>query len=341
MKQLILLISALLLLSQCGEYKKLALGRDERIVTFCSDSIWPEIEDTLRSAVEYTIRTPQEEKIFFIGKTSPKDFESYRFSKNICLIASLDQNDESTKFIKKFISEEALILINNDQKYFFPIKNHLAQRQLFLMIVAPTKEKLIDYIAANRDRIYLTFDKAFIDRQNEQLYYKAEEKELSDELMEKYDFSFRLPNDFKIILEDKQRNVIQIGKSNPYRWITIYWRDKGFKSLLDKEWAWKTRSWIGNRIMQDTYIEKRYLTTRNMYWDDRFVNNLRGLWAHDKKAMGGPFSVFYFYDGVSDRIFFIDLSIWAPGEYKNVYLRQMELIASTFESRPIKSKNND
>ena len=113
---------------------------------------------------------------------------------------------------------------------------------------------------------------------------------------------------------------------------------KGFQSVLNEEWAWKTRSWIGNQIMEDTYIEKRYISTRKMYWDTRYVDNMRGLWAHEVKVMGGAFSVFYFYDGVSNRTYFIDLSLWAPGESKNVYLRQMELAVSTFSSRSSKKQ---
>jgi len=336
MKKLFALILTAILLSGCGEYKKLALGSDERIVTFVSDEVWKAVEDTLRSAVEFTVRTPQEERIFFFQRALPDEFDGFKYSKNLCFITSLDQTDEMSSFVRNFISEEARELIESDREYFFPVRDHLAQRQLFMIIAAPTQEKLIQYIQTNRDGIYLTLSKAFIDRQMAQIYHTAEEKELSEKLMNDYGFSFRIPNDYEIVMEDASKNVIQLGKSNPYRWITVYWRDGGFQSLLDKEWAWKTRSWMANRIMEDTYIEKRYLSTRNMYWEgDRFVNNLRGLWAHETKTMGGPFSVFYFYDGVSDRIYFIDLSLWAPGEYKNVYLRQMELIASSFQSRPV------
>ncbi len=334
LKATLIFLSSLVLLSSCGDYKKFSMGRDERIITLCDEGTWNIIEDTLRSAVEYKVRTPQEEKIFFFDRVNTKDFSNYKYNKNICLITSLDQNDKTSAFVRQLISPTALQFIENDREYMFTISDHWARRQLMMIIAAPTREKLKDFIIKNRDRIYLAIDKSFIDNQMDQLYYKAEETELENELMDKYGFSLRIPNDYKIVMKDPSRHVIQLGKANPYRWITIYWREGGIQSLLNKEWAWSTRSWMANQIVEDTYIEKQYVTTRNMYWDDLFVNNLRGLWAHKTKTMGGPFSVFYFYDGISNRIFFIDLSLWAPGEYKNVYLRQMELVASTFSSRP-------
>ncbi len=338
-KQFLIIISIFLLLYSCGDYKRLATGRDELVMTIAPDTLWSMVSDSLRSLVETEIRTPQFEKLYALKHIKLNQFKAYRYSKNILLMATLDQNDPVSVYVRSLLPANGLDLVKNKKQYLFPSPNHLAQRQFFTLYVTPTAEDMLSHILSEEgEKLPELLEKAFTNRMMEQIYYKAEETEISEQLMNKYGFSLRLQNNYILLVDDPKQNVIHLGKGNPNRWITIFWQEGGFKSVLNEEWAWQTRYWIGRRLMDNTTIEKRYVTSRTVDWDGTIVHNIRGLWSHPDKAMGGPFSSFYFYDGVTDRVYFIDLTIWAPGESKNVYLRQMEIMASTFSSRPIDKK---
>ncbi|HDR05125.1 MAG TPA: DUF4837 family protein, partial [Candidatus Marinimicrobia bacterium] len=333
------LILSFLFIQGCGDYKKLATGRDELIMTIAPDTLWSLVSGSLRNLVETEIRTPQFEKLYALKHIELNQFKAYRYSKNILLMATLDKNDPVSVYVRSLLPANGLELVKNKEQYLFPSPDHIAKRQFFTIYVTPTAEDMQEHILSDDgEKLPELLEEAFENRMMEQIYYKAEETEIAKHLMNKYGFSLRLQNNYIILVEDPKQQVVHLGKGNPNRWITIFWQEGGFKSVLSQEWAWQTRYWIGRRLMDNTTIEKKFVTSRTVDWEGKIVHNIRGLWSHPEKAMGGPFSSFYFYDGVTDRVYFIDLTIWAPGETKNVYLRQMEFMASTFSSRPIDKK---
>ncbi|MDD3806784.1 MAG: DUF4837 family protein [Candidatus Marinimicrobia bacterium] len=330
MKRLILIGLTIISIVGCEPYKKLAVGDDCPVYTFVDDSLWAKIEEDIRKPVEKVIRTPQPEKIFYFVPVPLSDLKDYQFSKNLIFITTLDRTDNTSQYIQNMLPDSALRMIERGERYLFPIKEKLARRQIFIILAAPNDESLLTYIQNEGNTIYEALNEAFIERQFEQMYYKVEGVEITKYLFETYGFSFRVPHTYEILEENPEERVIQLGRPSPYRWVTIYWQKGGFTSLLDEKWAIKMRYWLSTNYLDGTYVEDRFLTYRIVYWGSRPVYNIRGLWGHPEKAMGGPFSSFYFYDGVTDRIYFIDLCVWAPDQNKNVYLRQMELMVSTF-----------
>jgi hypothetical protein len=63
---------------------------------------------------------------------------------------------------------------------------------------------------------------------------------------------------------------------------------------------------------------------------------LEGLWEIEEKAIGGFFRSYTFFDMKTKKIYFIDISVFAPGEVKEPYIRQLDIIAHTFSTSPIK-----
>lgn len=335
MKRFVFILIVVSLFFSCSkkEYKRFTKGSENAIITVVEDSLWKSIGDLIASKVEKTIRTPQREKLFYFIHIPLEKFEDFKYAKNIMFITTLDNNDIVSNFVKTAIPEKGIKMIESGSRNLFNEYDKIARRQNFMVLAANNKKDLISYLTNNGTDIFECLRKGFINRQFKQVYYKAEQKELSDQLFKKYGFSFRIPNDFEILEENESGHIIQLGRSNPNRWITIHWEKGGFNKILDVKWAWKMRYWLGKNIMGKTYIEKKFITSRLIEWENRSVNNIRGIWAHPVKTMGGPFSSFYFYDGVTNRTYFLDISIWAPGQDKNVYLRQMELMLSTFYTK--------
>lgn len=57
---------------------------------------------------------------------------------------------------------------------------------------------------------------------------------------------------------------------------------------------------------------------------------ITGLWESLDESQGGPFIAYTFYDGITDRTYYIHALIFNPGEDKYLLLRQLDIIAHTF-----------
>jgi hypothetical protein len=318
------------MLVSCGRYKPLAGGSPIEIKTLVPEKLWEEIGEELSRKVEFEIRTPQIEQQFFFSRFELDQYKEFKDDKLIILIACLDGKDPISKFVQNSISDDIKAKVVSGEKIFYYEYDKYAERQTYMLLVAKDKEAMLKYIQEDGSKIFQAINKGFLDSQFKQLYYTAEEKEISNEIFEKFGFSFRLPHDYEIIEIDSVRHIIHLGVARPQRNIIIHWSDGGFNKVIDQDWALRMKYWLMQNQMDKIYIEKSYARYRTVEWNGVIVNNIRGLWGHPTKLMGGPFTLFYFYDGVTNRTYFIDCMVYAPGQSKAVYLRQMEIIASTF-----------
>ena len=186
MKRILLCFSLLLLIMGCDRYQKLAIGNDGPIYTIVDDSLWEHIEDHIRPLVEKEIRTPQVERIFYFEPIPLSKLKDNRSSKNLMLITTLDRADKTSEYVQRTLPDTAIQMIKRGEKYFFPVPNKLAKRQIFMVLAAPDEEKLTEYLQNQGDEIFQALNQAFINRQFDQIYFKAEEKALTKEIFEKY-----------------------------------------------------------------------------------------------------------------------------------------------------------
>ncbi|MCK4813664.1 MAG: DUF4837 family protein [Candidatus Marinimicrobia bacterium] len=329
-KQILLCLLVLFLSISCSDYKSLADGSDIAIMTLVNDDLWDFIEEDISKKVEFEIRTPQIEQLFYFSRIPLEDYKEHRNDKLVLLVATLAGQDEISTFIQKSISESVRNRVASGEKIFFYEYNKYADRQTYMLLLANTKEELLEFIRNEGKTIYQAINNGFLSSQFNQIYHIAEEEELSESIFEQFGFSFRLPHDYEIIYVDSSRHILHLGCPNPQRNIIVYWHDGGFNKVIDQDWALRMKYWLMMNLMDKIYIEKSYARYRTVEWSGVIINNIRGLWGHPTKLMGGPFTMFYFYDGVTNRTYLIDCMMYAPGQSKAVFLRQMEIISSTF-----------
>ncbi len=330
MKKLIPFLLIIFILFSCSEYKPLAGGSPIAVKTLVNDGLWEHIEKDLSRKIEFEIRTPQIEQLFYFSRFELENYKEFRDDKLVLLIATLDGKDDISKFIQNSISSNIRSKVESGEQLFFHEYDKLAERQTYMLLLANTKEELLNYIKENGSEVYQAINRGFLSGQFQQIYHTAEETQLSDEIFEQFGFSFRLPHDYEILEIDTVRNILHLGVPRPQRNIIVYWMEGGFNKVVDEDWALRMKYWLMQNLMDKIYIEKSYARYRTVDWNGVIVNNIRGLWGHPTKLMGGPFTMFYFYDGVTDRTYIIDCMVYAPGQTKAVFLRQMEIVASTF-----------
>lgn len=328
--KLSLIILLGLMLASCTQYKPISTGSSIEVATLVSSDLWEKMGEDLKTKVELTIKTPQTEQLFYFTPMDLKMFSEHKRDANILFVATLDRNDKISNFIKKGLDESVLSKVRSGEKYLFVDYNKTAQRQTYMLLIAADTKSLKEYVQTQGRDVYDALNKGFLSGQFDEVYARAEEVELSEEIFDKLGFSFRIPHDYEIIELDTTRRILHLGRAKPQRNIIVTWQNGGFNKVLSRSWALKNKMWLMNYQMDGIYIERSYARYRQVDWNGVAVNNIRGLWGHPTKTMGGPFSAFYFYDGVTNRTYFIDNMLYAPGRAKAVYLRQMEIISSTF-----------
>ena len=70
--------------------------------------------------------------------------------------------------------------------------------------------------------------------------------------------------------------------------------------------------------------DRRFVQSRNIEVDGRFVQEVRGLWQMEHAAMGGPFISYAQVDTVNGRVLVAEGFVFAPGKDKRKFVRELE-----------------
>ena len=124
-----------------------------------------------------------------------------------------------------------------------------------------------------------------------------------------------------------------MGRDIPYRWLAVKW-ENGLvfsDSSSVHSYVMDLPSRFFKNIQYSNYLFKIEPVTFKNYgaW------KITGLWESIDEAQGGPFISYLFYDEVTERTFFIHSMIFHPGRDKYLLLRQVDIIAHTFETTPL------
>ena len=96
------------------------------------------------------------------------------------------------------------------------------------------------------------------------------------------------------------------------------------------------RIYIDRKIDDGEMIDQRWepVIAEEVNFLNRRALKLKGLWSYKKRTGGGPFHLYCFFDEKTERIYFIDMDMFAPDLKKSKmhYLRQMDIIAHTFKT---------
>ena len=144
--------------------------------------------------------------------------------------------------------------------------------------------------------------------------------------------------DYIIAKEDAEENFVWLRRFSPDvdRMISVYWQDSKDGGELDENWAVERRTFIGEKYLDSMKIVEGYTKIEKIDFLGRDAVKVEGLWEIEEKIIGGFFRSYAFFDKKTKRVYFIDIAVFAPGEAKESYIRQLDIIAHTFSTSPLK-----
>lgn len=327
------LVVVLLFIAIAGcDAKRNAIGEPDLIIVVADSSDWNAVSDTIQSAIAPIIPTPRPEGWFNLRVVPPGQMSNYMDYKNILVVSLLKENSASMNLLDRMLSDDVLQSMQEGNQSVAKKENPWRAQQLLVIMAAPSVQQMVE-LAENRGReVRDYFDEAFNARQKKYLYGRNEQKEKAQEYMEAFGWSIRVPRDWITIKARPGSNFIWIGRHMPIRWLSVHWQDSPDLKMVDSTVAVEMRKTVAQELYGDIYTNPEYLDVEAVNWNGKDGIRIRGLWAHEREAKGGPFTGFVHYDNESKRLYYLDATIFAPDMEKMVFLRQMEIMMRTFQT---------
>ncbi len=334
---IILSVLALLMIvfASC-EFKREAIGSQNKIIVIADSTLWLEIEEQVRGALEQELYTPQPEPIFTVTHRLPESLNKLTRFPNLLILGTLQAEGRMGDIMNRVLSEESVERVKQDSAFLFSKRDAWAKNQMLAVAVAPDLQTLKERWQTNGDKVFDVFDEFTRSVVFTSIFQQFEQKDLERKLMREHGWTMRMQHDYFLAVDSSEINLVWLRRFNPQRWISVHWQPTDDPSLLSKEWMLEQRQWIGEEIYQGDYVyEDSLIQVREKIVDfnGRYAIRLDGVWQNEEFVMGGPFRSYGFYNEGDSRLYFIDLAVFAPGERKYQYIRQLDAIASTFRTR--------
>ncbi|MDZ7264651.1 MAG: DUF4837 family protein [candidate division KSB1 bacterium] len=325
------LISLVLVFNGCLR-SKTPLGLDSEIRVVADSTIWQQAEPTLREIFEKTENMPQPEKLYLLIPEEPN--KAKRF-KNIIFIATLEATDKLSATIVSGLSDQARSRVQQGSILFVK-RDEWVKGQLLLFLIGRDMPTLLSQMDAMRSEIFFQIDDYWNQFHKNILYRTREQVDVEKQLLKNYGWTIRVPIDFQLDVQSAKDRFVMFRRTIPYRWFSVFWIDATDPSIITKEWCIAKRNEIGKLFFENEVVEETYepVIAEETIFLNRRALRLKGLWKDDAKVAGGPFRLYCFFDRPTERIYFIDMHIFAPNVQRNKlhYFRQMEIIANTFRT---------
>lgn len=328
MKVLCGLAAALLVISACKKSSE-SLGSDKEIVVFADSLEYEQIHDELSAAFEKEIPTPWPEKVFELHRKPPGELGLYTHKPRILIVGALDRGNAATQRITATLNPDQQERVRNHESYVFKNDDPWKSNQRLLILTSANLDTLRQRISAHGEELFELFHQPLVERVTAQMFSLYEQKELEKTLLKNYGWALRVQHDYKLYKDFPEERFVMLRRIAPERWLFVNWK-KADSPELSVEQAVAWRNEVGQKFYDQDRVAEHELS---WHWDNfagRRALTLQGLWENDNKSAGGPFKSWIFYDEVTGMHYYVDIAVFAPGIDKVPFLRQLEIIASSF-----------
>lgn len=284
---------------------------------------------------------PQEEAAFNVRYVSPRHFKGFmKLYPNIVFVTTLDDNSADSRVMRTYFTENSLQQMRqNPDMFMFPLTNEFARGQEVLHLFGQTEEGLLQKLEANETRLRDYFIEFERNRLSRKLFTGLPNKELSQYTEEKHGFRMEFPVGYKVAVEGDNFIWIRLLDQQEDRSVWVGYKDYDDEEIFTKENILDLRLQFARQYIfgsdSTTYMKTERdapVHTREINFKGRYAVETRGLWRLNNMVMGGPFVSYTFVDEPTNRLYYIEGFVYAPGENKRPLIREVEAILHTFKT---------
>jgi len=321
-------------------YLPVARGADGVILVVMDSALWV---DSLGAELKKTFANlipglPQDEPYFTIRQINPlKLNDILKAAKNMIFVTTLDKKTSQSNAMRHFMTDESLKKIQLDSSiYRFSSQDSYAKGQEILHLFGQSQDQLIAKIINNRTTLrnhFLSIEKQRIS----ETLFKKEEKNIERVLENDHGFTFKIPYGFDLAKNEKDFVWVRFLEPEYEKNVFVYFEPYTSKEPFDNPVEY--RESITSKKMRDIEKPEVYMTTQDVphqvqevNFNGKYAKETRGLWKLSDISGGGAFVSYVFVDESQKRIYYLEGYAYAPSKDKREFMREIEVILSTFKS---------
>ena len=308
----------------------MSFGEENEITVIAESTEWRIFRPLLEQVFEKEIFTPQREKLLKLRWFPPGKFPEKIRQKNLLIMSTLSNQGRTTQLIKDILEDSIIDKMRNNEIYVITENNHFARDQKVMILASWDEPGLKKHITDNSFFLYDIFDQAVNRRATSRVLGKRSRNRLSNTIMEKHGFSFKIPLDYSIILDDPDQRILWLASHGTRRWFLVYWEEVEDIPVIEVDWVINKRNELGLTLFDSIRVNEDYIIEDRILINEWVVLKVSGLYEKINDQLGGPFVSFLFYDEKSSRLYYLDGAVFSPGEEKIKFLRTLELMARSF-----------
>jgi len=331
MRKLLICLVCIVVMANCSDLKQTSHGEFNAVVVFAGDEEWAQIADGFKGIFEKEIITPQKETLYKVYSVPVENFNTFKRRRFIFIAGTLNTTGHMGEFLQQFITPDIRASVSAGN-YVYVRENEWADTQIVVFLITPTVEELEKSIEEKADMLFRVIDDSRNRYRELLMFERKEQKDISKKLFDKYHFSVRVQQHYLVAKESEEDKYVWLRCFDPDRMIFIHWIDTTGVESIPFDWALQKRDEIGRKYLDNTLVHKDYITVGLNPFLEYLAVEMRGLWIKRESSIGGPLVNYTFFDEETQRIYMIDLLVFAP-EYpreKEPFIRQLEIIARTF-----------
>lgn len=324
-----------------------ASGRAGEIIVVMDSGQWNSV---LGAKIKQTFREelpglPRAENMFKINQVDPQKFNSVlKTVKNILFVVTVDKFTPGANAVKKYFTPSTLNTIKeNEDLFVYTAENEFAKDQKIMYLFGKNEKTLIKNIAENESRVQGFFNQAENNRLKKGLFKAKKSVGLTDLLIKEHDASMQLPFGYKLVLnepgfvwfrqinDESDKNLFITYK--PYKSQEVFNDEKiiELRDSIAKNQLFEDPDDPETHILTETAVPYVPVVSREINFNNKFAKETRGLWKTKNLSMGGPFLGYTMVDEQLNRVYYIEGFIFSPGKDQREFMREMEVILSTFK----------
>ncbi|MBN2000086.1 DUF4837 family protein [candidate division KSB1 bacterium] len=321
--------------------KKSPIGSSNKIIVLADTVLWKQVGGDVMKMIEQEKHTPQPEKIFSAAHHSPRSLGDLTRYHNIILIGTLEEDDDAKYLLDRMLNETSRQAVLNDKNFTFQVNNAWARQQLLTVLVAKDTKTLQRIIPERVPLLFQIYDDFVQSTISSSVFNKYRQKDLEKQLLQHHGWSIKIQHDYVVAVDSAEARFVWLRRMPPQREIFVYYEPVEDPSVLSKEWMMRKRDsltaiyYSGDKIRMENatdYPDPITVEEATVEIYNSYTIRLDGVWENRTKNIGGPFRSYGFYNKKDGRIYLIDLSIFAPGQKKWPYMRQLIAHAYSFYS---------
>ncbi len=320
-----ILLLLVLVFSGC-QIKRDAIGTDNKIIVIVPLPQVEAVKSALSIIFNDTLYTPRPEPEYLLQFATINEFQRYNTHVNIIVVGlGQDQANPGNQLVKQMLPASSYQASKDGGQAVFLTHDQYAQDQLFMILSARDKEHLIHELSKRSAWIKKKFDDLFDLRQRVYLFERVCQEDIENKLFTDYGWAIKVPWGYEVVKDAPDSNFFWMGRQRPFRWLSVQW-ETGFTVNDADDAIIKLHSYAakfyGHIQFTDYHLEIEQVDFNN--WT---AWRITGMWEKIEEAQGGPFLHYIFYDGVTDRTYQINMTVFFPGKDKMILLRQLDILA--------------